>query len=185
MKVLKVFGKIIAVIICIVYFFGLFGIMTALFASNLLSKEYYSDIIESMDFESMKLSDFGDLFEDSGLDENMTLEEAFVEYFTQDEVEKEKALAIVNNEEIRELVGGFFGEVMDYFLGGQKPTVTRDEVKSLLTNPDFVAAAGEPKEEDIDEIYNSIIEFIEELDEVGGNFNGSTKRDTVSEIDFR
>ena len=185
MKVLKVIGKIVAVIFCIVYFFLLTGIMTITFAGSLLSGDYYSSVLEKIDFKTIKIADIGIPIEGSGLGEDATVEDVVVKYFTEGGATEEQATAIVENKEIKQVLGKYIGEYVNFTVTGEKPKVDKKDIEKVFKNPDFVSAAGEVTQEQIDEVYDSLTKAVEELiegpGENNGNFVRNAKIDIISE----
>lgn len=186
MKVLKVFGKIFAVLFCIIYFFGLTAIMTLMISRNLVSENYYSKVFRDIDLSSIVLSDLGEfseLLEDSGLDETATLEDLAIKFLTNGELfSEEKARAIVQNEEIRSIVGEFVGEFINYAMGGEAPEISKSDLETVLRNPDLNSVTGVPTDEDIDRIYDQLNIAIKDIVEEGGINNEHFERNDESVV---
>lgn len=186
MKVLKVFGKIIAVLFCIVYFFCLTAIMTLMISRNLVSSNYYSRVFKDIDLNAIVLSDLGEfseLLEDSGLDETATLEDLAIKFLTNGELfSEEKARAIVQNEEIRSIVGEFVGEFINYAMGGEAPEISKSDLETVLRNPDLNSVTGVPTDEDIDRIYDQLNIAIKDIVEEGGINNEHFERNDESVV---
>lgn len=189
---MKIVGKIFAVLFCIIYFFLLTGFMSLSLVRNLSNGNYYSEVLTEIDLNKIRISDMGNFFDGSGLDEDATLEDAVVKFFESSDVDEEKVRKLIDNKEIREFIGNFVGDYVNYTMGGEKPVLVETEVKKVLTNPDLTSIVGEPTEEELDNMYNQLTEFIdnviekgldEGLDssiENGGNYSGNTQRnDTV------
>lgn len=177
MKVLKVFGKIIAVILSIIYFFVLMCIMLILFSRNLLSGDYYAQILKNVDLNQIKITDIKGIFDEEDISIDMSVEDAIVKAFTDAGEEEKTARAIVENEEIREILGKYIGEFISYNFGGEAPVILKSDLETVLRNPDLTSIVGEPTNEDIDNIYSQILElFGKEILENGGVINGNSRR---------
>lgn len=182
MKFLKILGKFFAVIFSIVFFFVLTGFMSALFARNITSANYYSDVIENIDLDTMKVSDLNEFFDIGDLDPDATLEDALIDALTEESGDAVAAKSLVNNKEIRSIVGKFLGDFINYYLGGEKPNVSKKDLETILTNSDYVKLAGErPTQKEIDNIYNDIVDGLEEakenLKESGGEIGNTRNRE--------
>lgn len=193
MKALKVVGKIFAVLFCIVYFFVLSGLMTISFAMNLLSGNYYVTILKNVDLGKIKVSELGDAIDEiKGLDEidideDTTVEEVLISLLKESGVDENTAIAIIENNEIREIIGNFIGDYMNYIAGdGERPKINKQDVKTILTNPDVVRAYGkQPTDEDIDKIYDQLNELANEIIENGGVKNDNSERINDSVVNFQ
>lgn len=174
---MKVIGKIFAVIFCIIYYFALTGLLLSAFVSNTLSGNYYADIFTNIDLKTIKASDLGEFFNEGQFDEDASLEDVIIEYFAAGNVEEEKIQALLNDKEARNKAGKVIGEIVSYAMGGEKPQISREEIKSFFDNPVVTDVTGNPTEENIDYLYNQINKAIEEV-EGGINVGDNTKRNT-------
>lgn len=177
MNALKITGKVFAGIYSFLYYFILTGLLVIVFVGKLFSGNYYAKVLNNIDLDTIKIADMGELFEGSGLDEDLSLQDALVYYFTEGGIEEEKAIAIIEDEEIRTMVGEFIGNYLNYSVGGEKPSVSRADVKKLMKNPNIVAIMGKPTEEEIDEGYDNVCNLIDEIIENGGVLIDDSERD--------
>ncbi len=168
MKVLKTIGMVLAIIFSLVYFFFLSGFMVLAVSRNIFSGNYYSSIINSIDLDEIKIGDMGELFEGSEFSSDMTLSDALVKSMTDGGVEEKTATAIIENKEIKNIVGNFIGDYINYSLGGEEPTIKRSDVKAVLNNPNIIEVAGKPTNEDIDEVYDELNDMVSQIIK-GGN----------------
>ncbi len=182
MKVLKVIGKIFAVIFCIVYFFLLTGFMTISFAGNFLSGDYYGKVLEKIDLKTIKMSDLGDFLEGSDLDADATVEDALIKYIVESGTDEEKAIALVENKEVKRLLGKYIGQYVNFNVTGEIPKVEKKDVEDLLSIPDLTSIIGEPTQEDIDKVYNQLNDLVNEIVEGPGDKGGNDSRNETINI---
>lgn len=169
MKGLKSLGKVLAVILCIVYCFCLIAFISMSFAGKLLSGSYYAKVLQDIDLKEIKLSDLGDFSNVSNLSGDATLEDALVETLKEGDVDEKTAYAIVENNEIRGIVGNYIGEYINYNFGGEKPIIVKEDVEKVLMNPDVIKAIGKiPTAKDIDSVYDQLNGLITEIEEEDG-----------------
>lgn len=177
---MKILGKIIAVLFCIIYFFLMTVFMTLTFAMNLVSGDYYADVFKGLDLKGIKISDLGEFGEEfefgEELEEDATLEDVLVYELKEGGVSDTTARAILENKEIREVVGKFVGEFINYNLGGEAPTISRNDVETILKNKDVIDAIGEtPTDEEIDTLYDNLLEMVEDIKEGKPENSGNEK----------
>lgn len=185
MKTIKVIGKIFAILFSIFYFFAFSLLMIVAFANNLLSGDYYAGILKNIDLNKIKVSELGEFFNGAEVSKDASVEEALVSVVTKSGVEEKTAVAVVENDEIREIIGNFIGDYINYKVGGSKPEIKKSDVENLLTNPDVIRAIGKkPSTEEIDKIYNQLNDFAKEAINGGGVNNGNSKRTINNNIDF-
>lgn len=171
---MRILGKIIAVLFSIIYFFLMTAFMILTFAMNFVSGDYYANVFKSLDLKEIKISDLGELKEGFDLGEDANLEDVLVQGLTESGVSDETAKAIIDNKEIREVLGNFIGEYINYNLGGEEPTISRSEVETIYKNKDVIAAIGHtPTDEEIDMVYDNLLEVVEEIKEGKPEENGN------------
>lgn len=172
MKALKVIGKIFAVLFCIVYFFVLLAFVTTFFATNFLKGDFYSNVITNIDLKNIKLSELDDV--DFGIDmpEDATLNDVLVEALKRGGMEENVANKVMENKEIKELLGDVIGEYVSYsIIGGEAPVVTREDILVLANNKDITDAFGKPTDEEINNLVEQLNALLasESIPNNGGN----------------
>lgn len=141
---MKVMKNILAVIVSITYLFVLLIMGTMLVLSNFFSGDYYTKVLESVDFSEIKASDLGI----NNVEKDVTVEDVLVDAFKEVGISSNDAKKIVNSNKIKKVVGRIIGDTTTYLVDKEKiPTISVYEVESILA---------------IDEV-SSIV------DEIGGN----------------
>lgn len=175
---MKVIGKILAVIICTIYSILLTVLIVLGFGTNVVSSNYYANVLENIDLQTIKVSDLEDFFDENQFDKDATLEDVLIEYFSEEDVDEAKIKALLNDKKARKTAGKVIGEIASYAMGGEKPEITRKEIEDFFDNPVVIDVTGKPTKEDIDNLYEEINEAIEEVK--GGIDSGNTKRNSES-----
>lgn len=179
---MKIVGKIFAVIFCIIYFFVLMGFMVFDFAGNVVSSNYYANIFENIDLETIKVSDLKGFFNEGEYDSNATLEDVIVNFFSEEDIEERKVKALLNDKTARKTIGKVIGDLVSYAMGGEKPAITRNDIKSFFNNSVVTDITGIPTEENIDYVYEELNKAIEEVD--GGKNVRNSERNSNSVKNF-
>lgn len=163
---MKVLGKIIAVLYSIIFVFALTGVSLLIGASNLLDGSFYTEVLKSVDLNEINASDLG-------LTDNPdeSLQDVLVNQLSESGLDKQVSEAILNNEEIKEVVGDVIGQVIDYTAGiGEAPKVTTEQAKVILNNKNVKQLLDEDlTDEDINELVNGLNEFLKEFADEGGS----------------
>lgn len=182
MKILKIIGKIFAVLFSTVYFFILTGFVILFFGSNLLSTVYYKDVLKSIDLKEIKVKDLNINTDELVIDENTSVQDIIVEGLEESGLNNEMSVAIVENEEIRGILGTYIGEYVNYQVsGGEIPEIKLEDVKTVLTNELIIEAVGEtPTDEDIEKVYEELNNLTRDYIDGGGDKNEHS--DTINPI---
>lgn len=173
MKALKIIGKIFAVLFSAVYFFALASFVILFFGSNLLSTTYYKSVLKSIDLKEIKIKDLNVNINELDIDENTSVQDIIVEGLEELGLNNEMSIAIVENEEIREILGTYIGEFVNYQVsGGEMPEIKLEDVKTVLTNELIIEAAGKtPTDEDIEKVYEELNNLTRDYIDGGGETN--------------
>lgn len=166
---MKVLGKIAAILYSIIFVLAFFGVSLLVGASNLLNGSFYTSVLKSVDLNEINASDLG-------LTDNPdeSLEDVLINQLSESGLDKQVSEAILNNDEIKEVVGDVIGQVINYTINkGEAPKITKDQAKTILDNKDVKKMLDEDfTDEDINELVSELNEFLKEFADEGG-FNGN------------
>lgn len=167
MKWYNKLGKFFAIIFSVIYSIVLILIILLFFMSSFTKGNIYTDILKSIDLKEIKLSDIDpSLAEAFGRD--VTLEDAFVSTLSDAGIDSNVAREIANNEEVKEVVGEFVGDCINYSINkSDLPQIKEEDVDVILDNIDVEEVTGEEinKEEImnyVDEINNNTKDYLME-----------------------
>lgn len=166
---MRFIGNFFAGIVSLIYFAVLLVMSMALFASNLFSADYFSDVLKSIEFSEIKLSDLGI----EGVEEGATVEDLLVDTLEEAGVSENDAKKILNSEEIKDVAGNFLSDTVTYIANqdGEIPQIKEKDVDRILQSEELKGLLQEVpddiKTKDMtDEINNMIREMFE-----GGTVN--------------
>lgn len=163
---MKIVGKIIAVLYSILFVLILFGMSLLIASTNLLKGDFYADLLKNVNLKEIDASSLG-LSDEEGV----TLEDALADKLSDIGLSKSTSKAILENAEIKEVVGDVIGQVINYKVGnGNAPKVTKEQVKTVFENEEVKKAFGGESidSEDLDEMVNEINSMLKELVDSGG-----------------
>lgn len=157
MKWYKVLGNFLAILFSILYSITLVSIIVLFFFTSFFKGDIYTSILKSIDLKEIKLSDIDPRFKEL-FGKDVTIEEAFVLTLEEVGIDSNVALEIINNEEVKEVVGEFIGDCVNYTVNQDKlPEIKEEDIDKILDNID------------IDKIENKEInkeEIMEYVDEI-------------------
>lgn len=160
MKWYNKLGKFFAIICSIIYSIILIGGIMLFFMSSFFKGNIYTDILKSVDLSKIKLSDIDPKLV-SMFGNDVTLEKVLVMSLEDAGIDSDIALEIVKNDEIKEVVGEFFGECINYTVNKDEvPKISNEDVDKIIDNID------------VNEINNKQIdkkEIMEYVDEINNN----------------
>lgn len=156
MKWYNKLGKFLAIIFSVIYSIGLTLMIILFFMSSFTKGNFYSDILKSIDLNSVKLSDIDPRLTDM-FGSDVTLEEAFVTSLEKAGIDENVAREIANNEEVKEVVGEFVGDCINYSINKDElPKIKEEDVNVILDNIDVEEVTGKNLEKQ--EIMNYVDE---------------------------
>lgn len=167
MKWYNKLGNFFAIIFSVVYSIILTLIIILFFFSSFFKGDIYTSILKSIDFKEIKLSDIDPKLVNM-FGKNATLEEAFVITLEEAGIDSNVALEIINNDEVKEVVGEFIGECVNYTINQDElPEINEKEVEQILDNIDIEEVTNQDinKEEImkyVDEINVSAKDYLKE-----------------------
>lgn len=162
---MKIVGKFFAVIFCIIFYFILTGLMMLTFASNIFNSNYYASILEDINLKEIRVSDLGDLINEKEFKGSDTLEIVLVNYLGKANIEESKAKELLNNKKVRKTIGKLLGEIIVYSIGGEKPSMSKDDIKDFFDNDVVIGITGKITDENVDFIYSQIDDIVENAKE--------------------
>ena len=143
MKWYNKLGKFFAIILSVVYSIGLTLILLLFFASSFTKGNIYTDILKSIDLNNVKLSDIDPRLADK-FGSDVTLEDAFVTSLGKAGIDESVAREIARNPEIKEIVGDFVGDCINYSINQDElPQIKESDVNTILDNIDMEEINGE------------------------------------------
>lgn len=164
---MKVVRSIISGVFSIIYFAILICFIVISFASSIYNEKFYSDILKSVDLDTVYLNDFG-------IEEEGTVEDFLVSTLNEAGIDENISLNIIRSDEIKELTGKFISEYVDYVSNNEKiPQITREDVDVILNNKDvkeLIDKNIDLTDEKINKIIDMANEFIRE--NLGDEKNG-------------
>ena len=157
MKWYNKLGKFFAIIFSVIYSIILTLMIILFFMSSFTKGNIYTDILKSIDLNSVKLSDIDPRLA-SMFGSDVTLEEAFVSSLSKAGVDESVAREIANNPEIKEVVGDFVGDCINYSINKEElPKIKEEDVNTILDNIDIEEVTGENLEK------QEIMDYVDEI----------------------
>lgn len=176
MKWYNKLGKFFAVIFSVIYTIGLTLIILIFFLSSFFKGDIYGSILKSIDLNKVKLSDIDPkLANEFGKD--ATLEEVFISSLEQAGVDRRVAKEIANNDEIKEVVGEFVGDCINYSINKEElPQIKKDDVNTIIDNIDNYDITNKEIDKEeimdyIDEVNKSSKEYFMEVSNYAERIN--------------
>jgi len=157
MKWYNKLGKFFAVIFSIIYSIILVGGIMLFFLSSFFKGDIYVDVLKSIDLKEIKLSEIDPRLVDV-FGEDATIEDALVTSLESAGIDSDVALEIINNPEVKEVVGEFVGDCINYSVNPtQIPKIDEKDIEKVIDNID--ASKITDKEINKDEIK----EYVDEI----------------------
>lgn len=161
---MKYVGKFFAIIFSIIYMAFLIVFISLNYSRNLLSGNFYSNVLKSVDLDEIKISDVANTFDGMEHYEDASLQDVIVEGLTDGGMDEDEATAIVENETIKEVVGNLIGEIVEYSVnGGEVPEISKDEIEKIVSDPSLNTEAKDFTDEEINEIYNNLNSMVNQI----------------------
>lgn len=127
--------------------------------TSLMSADFYGDLLKDVDFTTIKVADIDSSLElEYGSD--ATIEDVLVDELKEYGVEEDTVREVINDDEIKEIVGGIFGEMVEYYAtgNGEIPQVEKSDVTKILDKLELSEAQKQEVYNFIDELNQSIAE---------------------------
>lgn len=163
---MKIVGKFFAFIFSFIYCLLLTSFITVNYASNLLKGDFYTQILNKVDLNeiNVKVAD-----NSTGETVNVPLKELLVDGLKESGMDEDTAVKIIENDNIKKVMGNVIGEIINYQLNkGDIPEVSKEDIKSIVNDPDINTENENITDEQIDEMYESINTFLSQLALKGG-----------------
>lgn len=162
---MKVIGKIFAVVFSTIYFFILLALLIINFGTNILKGDFYVSILKSVDLKTIKVSDLGNIIGTDEIDEGTTLEEVLIESLEESGIDKQVGIEILENDEIKEVVGKFIGEYINYSVTKENvPEISKEDINKIINNASVKKVIGNELDGmSIDEIYDELNSEIKDM----------------------
>lgn len=169
---MKIVGKFFAFIFSFIYCLVLTSFITISYSTNLLKGEFYTQILNKVDFNEINVK------VDNGQGEitEVPLKDLLVNGLTQTGMDEETAVKIIENENINRIVGNLVGDIMNYQLNkGDVPEVSKEDIKSIVNDPDINKDNATLTDEEINELQETINSFLNQMMLEGGFNNADTR----------
>jgi hypothetical protein len=169
---MKIVGKFFAFIFSFIYCLVLTSFITISYSTNLLKGEFYTQILNKVDFNEIEIK------VDNGQGEitEVPLKDLLVNGLTQTGMDEDTAVKIIENENINRIVGNLVGDIMNYQLNkGDIPEVSKEDIKSIVNDPDINKDNATLSDEEINELQETINSFLNQMLLEGGFNNADTR----------
>lgn len=169
---MKIVGKFFAFIFSLIYCLILTSFITLSYSTNLLNGEFYTKILNKVDFNEINVK------VDNGQGEitEVPLKDLLVNGLTQTGMDEDTAVKIIENENINRIVGNLVGDIMNYQLNkGDIPQVSKEDIKSIVNDPDINKDNATLTDEEINELQETINSFLNQMVLEGGFNNADTR----------
>ena len=135
---MKIFRTIIASVFSVLFVFVLLGMTLLLFVSNAFNKEYYKEVLKDVNLEEVKLNEIGiDNFNDD-LGSDASVNDVLVEGLKEFNINENDAKKIINNNEVKEVVGSLLSDAVIYLTNRENlPQISMEDVKKLSNVDDL------------------------------------------------
>jgi hypothetical protein len=170
---MKIVGKFFAFIFSFIYCLLLTSFITISYSTNLLKGEFYTKILNKVDFNEINVkvtdSTSGELVE-------VPLKDLLVDGLKESGMDEETATNIVENDNIKRILGDVIGDVITYQIDKETvPEISKADIESIINDPELNKDNNKFTDEEIDEMYKSINTFLSELAKRGGFDNANTQ----------
>jgi len=160
---MKVVGNVLAGIFSIIYFFVLIGTIGILFVSNIFSEKYYSNVLKEIEFNEVKLIDLGVTELNEVYGEEATVEDVLVGTLKEAGFSENDAKVIINNDEVKELVGTFISDSVTYIATNEEvPQLNANQVKEVLSSNEIKPLLKDINENELGGLVNEVNILIKE-----------------------
>ena len=157
MKKKNKIGIFFGILLSILYSVGLIIIIVLFFASTFTKGNLYTDILKNIDLNKVKLSSIDPRLANT-FGKDITLEEAFINTLSEKGIDSSVAKEIANNPEIKEVVGEFVGDCINYSINQETlPEIKEKDVDKILNNIDINTFTEEKVNKE------QILDYVEEI----------------------
>lgn len=126
---MKIFGKVLSVVYTILFTIVLLILSVSLFASNFFKDSFYADMLKNVNFDEIPADVIG-LGE-----EGKTLKESLVDILNGAGVNKKVADEILDDEQIKEVLGNLIGDIARYSANGENlPQLKKEDLEKVINN---------------------------------------------------
>ena len=169
---MKIIGKLFAFIFSIIYCVVLTAFITLNYSTNLLKGEFYTEILNKVDLNEIELKVKDNI---TGEETNVPLKDLVIEGLTENGMSEEDATKIIENENIKRVLGNVVGEIINYQLNkGDIPEVSKEDIESIINDPDLNKNRETLTDEEINELQQNINSFLSKLALEGGFNNANS-----------
>ncbi len=169
---MKIIGKFFAFIFSCIYCLLLTSIITLSYSTNLLKGDFYTQILDKVDLSEINVKVSSG---NSGETINVPLKDILVDGLVKNGMDEETAIKIIENDNIKRVMGNVIGEIINYQLTKENiPEVSKEDIISIINDPDINKEGATFTDEQINEIHESINVFLSKLALEGGLENANS-----------
>ena len=169
---MKIIGKLLAFIFSFIYCILLTSFITLNYSTNLLKGEFYTEILNKVDLNEIEVKVKDNI---TGEEKNVPLKELVIEGLTENGMSEEDATKIIENENIKRVLGNVVGEIVNYQLNkGDIPEVSKEDVESIINDPNLNKNNETLTDEEINKLQQNINSFLSKLALEGGLNNANS-----------
>lgn len=158
---MKVFRNILAVLFSITYFLCLIIVSVLMLVSSFFRPSYYSDILKDINFEDIKLSDLG--IDVNG--EDVNLKEYLVDLAHEAGIENKLAEALIDNERIKNVVGQFASDFLNYTITKENvPQISKEDIRKILEEKEVKAILEkEISDQEVSQMVDDLNKYLSDM----------------------
>lgn len=169
---MKIIGKFFAFIFSFIYCLLLTSIITLSYSTNLLKGDFYTQILDKVDLSEINVKVSSG---NSGETINVPLKDILVDGLVKNGMDEETAIKIIENDNIKRVMGNVIGEIINYQLTKENiPEVSKEDIIIIINDPDINKEGSTFTDEQINEIHESINVFLSKLALEGGLENANS-----------
>ena len=167
---MKIFRTIIASVFSVLFFFVLLGMTLLLFVSNAFNKEYYKEVLKDVNLEEVKLNEIGiDNFNDD-LGSDASVNDVLVEGLKEFNINENDAKKIINNNEVKEVVGSLLSDAVIYLTNRENlPQISMEDVKKLSNLDDLKDIIDNIPGDEMEKLIGDVNQMIKNYLKEGNN----------------
>lgn len=167
---MKIFRTIIASVFSVLFFFVLLGMTLLLFVSNAFNKEYYKEVLKDVNLEEVKLNEIGiDNFNDD-LGSDASVNDVLVEGLKEFNINENDAKKIINNNEVKEVVGSLLSDAVIYLTNRENlPQISMEDVKKLSNVDDLKDIIDNIPGDEMEKLIGDVNQMIKNYLKEGNN----------------
>lgn len=167
---MKIFRTIIASVFSVLFFFVLLGMTLLLFVSNAFNKEYYKEVLKDVNLEEVKLNEIGINNFNDDLGSDASVNDVLVEGLKEFNINENDAKKIINNNEVKEVVGSLLSDAVIYLTNRENlPQISMEDVKKLSNVDDLKDIIDNIPGDEMEKLIGDVNQMIKNYLKEGNN----------------